>query len=182
MTKILLVDDDDALAGVLHDALIRFGYEVVRAHNGKEALQLYDPQTIQLVLTDLFMPDMDGMELIMQLEQLNPGVRIIAMSGGGMGKPGIHLPLAERLGAVKTLASSSTGGCARTFSVHPAMTGNDRDADADDRSFVKTHPPPWGDPSEETEGCLSDKKPRQRDGCLRIGPLRKNSFMAPRHN
>ena len=103
MPKILLVDDDDALAGVLADSLIRFGYSVVRACNGKEALQLYDPKTIQLVLTDLYMPDMDGMELIMQLEQLNPGVRIIAMSGGGMGTPGVHLPLAERLGAVKTL-------------------------------------------------------------------------------
>lgn len=101
--KILLVDDDDALAKTLKDALTHFGYEVVRAGNGKEALQLYDPLTIHLVLTDLFMPDMDGMELIMKLEELNPGVRIIAMSGGGMGTPGVHLPLAERLGAVKTL-------------------------------------------------------------------------------
>lgn len=100
---ILLVDDDDACAGMLNKALTASGHAVVCAGNGKEALELYDPQTIHLVLTDLFMPDMDGMELIMKLEQLNPGVRIIAMSGGGMGTPGIHLPLAERLGAVKTL-------------------------------------------------------------------------------
>lgn len=103
MTKILLVDDDDHFAKALRAALMHFGYEVARARNGKEALILYDPLTIQLVLTDLFMPDMDGMELIMKLEQLNPGVRIIAMSGGGMGRPGVHLPMAERLGAVKTL-------------------------------------------------------------------------------
>ena len=103
MPKILLVDDDDSFGWVVADALIRFGYSVVRACNGTEALQLYDPTTIQLVVTDLFMPDMDGMELILELEQLNPGVRIIAMSGGGTGQPGVHLPMAERLGAVKTL-------------------------------------------------------------------------------
>ena len=104
MTKILLVDDDDACAETLKDALTRFGYEVVRARNGREALELYDPETINLVLTDLFMPNMDGMELITRLEQLDPSVRIIAMSGGGMVTPGTCLPIAERLGAVKALA------------------------------------------------------------------------------
>ncbi|MEN9575294.1 MAG: hypothetical protein RL514_3149 [Verrucomicrobiota bacterium] len=104
MAKILLVDDEDSVAQIITKALTSFGYEVVRAANGKEALQLYDPQTISLVLTDLFMPNMDGMELITKLEQLDPAVRIIAMSGGGRAIPGTYLPMAERLGAVKTLA------------------------------------------------------------------------------
>lgn len=104
MTKILLVDDDDAFAEMAHKALTICGYAVVRARNGKEALQLYDPQTVSLVLTDLIMPEMDGMELIVKLEQLDPAVRVIAMSGGGRGNPEAYLPLAERLGAVKTLA------------------------------------------------------------------------------
>ena len=104
MTKILLVEDDDASSEMLQRTLTAFGYESVRARNGREALQLYDPQAFSLVLTDLFMPGMDGMELIMKLEQLDPAVRIIAMSGGGLGTPGVYLPMAERLGAVKTLA------------------------------------------------------------------------------
>ncbi len=104
MPKILMVDDDDSCAGMLMKALTASGYDVVRASNGNEALKLYDPQTFALVLTDLFMPDMDGMELITRLQELEPSVRIIAMSGGGMGRPGVYLPLAERLGAVKTLA------------------------------------------------------------------------------
>lgn len=108
MPKILLVDDEDACAAMVKDALTRFGYEVVRARNGEEALRLYDPQTIHLVLTDLFMPGMEGMELIMKLEQRDAGVRIIAMSGGGLGLPGVYLPMAERLGAVKALSKPFT--------------------------------------------------------------------------
>lgn len=108
MTKILLVDDEASCAETLKDALTRFGYEVVLARNGEEALRLYDPQTIHLVLTDLFMPGMDGMELITKLEQRDPGVRIIAMSGGGLGQPGVYLPMAERLGAVKALPKPFT--------------------------------------------------------------------------
>ena len=104
MTKILLVDDDDAFAEMVHKALSVSGYAVVRARNGKEALRLYDPQTVSLVLTDLIMPEMDGMELIVKLEQLDPAVRVLAMSGGGRANPEAYLPLAERLGAVKTLA------------------------------------------------------------------------------
>ena len=104
MTKILLVDDEDSFAEMVAKALTTFGHEVVRARNGQEALQLYDAQTVNLVLTDLFMPTMDGMELITKLEQLNPAVRIIAMSGGGKAIPGNYLRMAARLGAVKTLA------------------------------------------------------------------------------
>ena len=104
MNKILLVDDEPLFADMVRKALIAFGHEVVLARNGKEALTLYDAQTMSLVITDLMMPDMDGMELIMKLQQLDPAVRIIAMSGGGKANPESYLPVAERLGAVKTLA------------------------------------------------------------------------------
>ena len=57
MTNILLVDDDELFAGMLHKALATLGHAVIRARNGREALQLYDPQTVGLVLTDLIMPD-----------------------------------------------------------------------------------------------------------------------------
>ena len=89
---------------MVRKALVMFSYEVVLARDGKEALRLFDSATMLVVITDLLMPDMDGMQLIVKLQQRDPSVRIIAMSGGGLGKPETYLPMAERLGAVKTLA------------------------------------------------------------------------------
>ena len=104
MTKILLVDDDDAFAEMLGKALTSFGYEVLRAGDGRAALRLYDPQTVGLVLTDLLMPDMEGVELIIALRQRHPAVKVIAMSGGGRNQPDAYLKIAHQVGAVKTLA------------------------------------------------------------------------------
>ena len=103
-SRILLVDDDHLFAEVIQNALTLFGYAVVRASDGKEALKLYEPQTFHLVITDLIMPDMEGVELIMKLQQRDPSVRVIAMSGGGRNNPEAYLAVAERIGAVKTLA------------------------------------------------------------------------------
>lgn len=101
--KILLVEDDAPMGDMLAEVLTRFGYVVERASDGVEAIRCYDPKTVDLVITDLFMPVMDGMELITALQRRDPAVRIIAMSGGGSGKVGAVLPMAEQLGAVKTL-------------------------------------------------------------------------------
>ena len=87
MTKILLADDEDLFAIMIERSLIMFGYEVIRVRNGKEALNLYDPQAISLVVTDLIMPDMEGVELIVALRKVNPAVKVIAMSGGGRNHP-----------------------------------------------------------------------------------------------
>ncbi len=104
MTKILVVDDDRDFAEMLGKALTSFRYEVLRAGDGREALRLYDPQTVGLVLTDLLMPDMEGVELIVALRRRFPGVKIIAMSGGGRNAPEPYLEIAQKVGAVKTLA------------------------------------------------------------------------------
>ena len=104
MNKILVVDDDVPFAEMMLKALRAFGYEPIKAGTGKQALHLYDPQTVDLVITDLIMPDMEGMELMMALRRRNPKVRIIAMSGGGRNKPDAYLNLAQKLGALKTLA------------------------------------------------------------------------------
>jgi DNA-binding NtrC family response regulator len=102
--RILLVEDDVQLSNLLTDALTRSGYIVEQARNGREALQLFESHAVDLVLTDLFMPAMDGMELITTLQQRDPSVRIVAMSGDATGNRCNYLPVAERLGAVKTLA------------------------------------------------------------------------------
>lgn len=102
--RILLADDEDLFAVMLQRSLVMFGYEVIRARNGKEALKLYDAQTITLVVTDLIMPDMEGVELIVALRKVNPAVRVIAMSGGGRNHPEAYLSIAQKAGAVKTLS------------------------------------------------------------------------------
>ena len=101
---ILLVDDDVLFGGTLQNVLRVLGYTVLRAQNGREALALYDPQTVALVLTDLIMPDMEGVELIIALRQRHPSVKVIAMSGGGRNQPEAYLKIAHQVGAVKTLA------------------------------------------------------------------------------
>lgn len=104
MKKILLVDDDDLFAEMVQKTLTRFGYEVVRARNGRDALQLYDPGATDLVMTDLIMPDKEGLELITELRRAHPGVKIIAMSGGGRNSPEAFLKAAQKFGAMKILA------------------------------------------------------------------------------
>ncbi|KAF0170549.1 MAG: response regulator receiver [Limisphaerales bacterium] len=104
MNTILLVEDDPACAAMLRTALNTFGHQVVLAPDGKQALRLFDPQSMNVAVVDLMMPEMDGMELIMRLQEREPGVRVIAMTGGGRGKPEAYLRMAERLGAVKSLA------------------------------------------------------------------------------
>lgn len=102
--SILLVDDDDSVASMTERALTLFGYEVIRARNGREALAAYDPRAIQLVLTDLAMPEMGGIELIATLRKAHPEVKVIAMSGGsGQGSPEAHLDTALDAGATSPL-------------------------------------------------------------------------------
>ncbi len=101
---ILLVDDDDNVAAMTQRALTYFGYTVTRALNGREALAIYDPQVIHLVLTDLVMPEMGGIELTAALRKAHPTVKIITMSGGsGHSSPEMHLDEALSAGATRTL-------------------------------------------------------------------------------
>ncbi|MEN9574561.1 MAG: hypothetical protein RL514_2416 [Verrucomicrobiota bacterium] len=102
--RILLVEDDAAFAETVRLALTACGYEVVVASDGREALRHYDPPTVALVLTDLLMPDMEGVELILALRRRDVGVKIIAMSGGGTNQPDVYLRIAQQVGALKTLA------------------------------------------------------------------------------
>jgi DNA-binding response OmpR family regulator len=102
-SRILLVEDDEPFADMLQKTLIKAGYAVVSARNGQEALRLYDAQRPHLVLTDLIMAGMEGVELIIELRRRHPGVKIIAMSGGGRNSPDAYLPIAQLLGAARTL-------------------------------------------------------------------------------
>lgn len=105
MTRILLVDDDINLRAMLKMSLESLGYAVVEARDGREGLRLFKDAGIDIVLTDLIMPEKEGIELIMDLKRL-PGKapKIIAMSGGGHIAASNHLNIARILGVKQVLA------------------------------------------------------------------------------
>ncbi|MEO7273090.1 MAG: response regulator [Vicinamibacterales bacterium] len=109
MPHILLVDDDVLLRDALHKILVRAGYEVEDASGGIAALKAFQRQPRELVITDIVMVDGEGLDTIRALRKLDPHVKIIAMSGGGFGKSGDYLALAEKFGATTVLPKPFSG-------------------------------------------------------------------------
>jgi CheY-like chemotaxis protein len=99
MSVILLIEDDNEMREMLKTALIRKDHVVIEAENGKEALIHFKPGVTDLVITDLIMPDEDGLKVIMKIRKLKPGIKVIAISGGGKAGFGSYLNLAKALGA-----------------------------------------------------------------------------------
>ena len=83
--RVLVIEDNAELRDYLRLALRSEGYEVLTARNGKEALALIDGQRLDAVVTDLFMPEMDGIETITALRRKLPDVKVVAISG----RPGV---------------------------------------------------------------------------------------------
>jgi len=99
MPGILIVEDDRDLREMLKVSLQRRKYTVLEADNGKDALRRFKPHVTDLVITDLIMPEEDGLKVIMKLREIKPSIKIIAISGGGKAGPGSYLNLAKVLGA-----------------------------------------------------------------------------------
>ena len=98
--RILVIEDNLDLRDYLRLALETQGYAVLTARNGQEALGYMNGHPVDVVLTDLFMPEMDGIETIAALRNLFPNVRVVAMSG----RPGVdYLTVAKELGVTQTL-------------------------------------------------------------------------------
>ena len=101
MANILLVDDDPLVRDFVHLALLRAGHRIRQAQNGKEAVCRIAEAVPDLVILDLYMPDMDGFET---LPHIRPsGCRILAISGGGSRFNCDFLSMAKKLGADDTL-------------------------------------------------------------------------------
>ena len=96
VARVLVADDEDGVRGFLRMVLEDGGYEVIEAGNGKEALQQIRAGRVDLLITDLVMPEQEGIETIMALRKESPGTQIIAMSGAFEGK---FLRIARMLGA-----------------------------------------------------------------------------------
>jgi len=109
MLHILLIEDDAAVRGILSRMLEASGYAVIQATNGADGLRLWREQGADLVLTDIQMPDMNGIEVIMQLRAFAPHLPVIAMSGGGQSRDLDLLGDAKLLGAVGVLYKPFTG-------------------------------------------------------------------------
>jgi len=104
MQNILVIDDDKLMCLALAKILISSGYNVVQAADGEEGLKLYRTQDFDLVITDLIMPDKEGIQIIRELRKENPQIRIIAMSAGGRGGATDYLKWARLMGAKQCLS------------------------------------------------------------------------------
>jgi DNA-binding NtrC family response regulator len=101
--RILLIDDDATIRRMLRVVLEREGHEVREASNGRDALRLERESPADLVITDIFMPEMDGVELILALRRHAPNLKVIAMSGGGDTKQTEVLDVAQPFGAFASI-------------------------------------------------------------------------------
>jgi DNA-binding response OmpR family regulator len=107
MARILLIDDDDALRHGIAQNLTRAGHTVLQAADGQQGTDLFHSMPVDLVLTDLVMPNKEGIETINELHREKPGLPIIAMSGGMIRSP-MYLKIATTLGARRMLAKPFT--------------------------------------------------------------------------
>lgn len=109
MANILLVDDNAGLLKMQAEFLRDAGHTVATAANGKEAMRVVQRGSFDLVVTDLVMPEKEGIETIIELRRKFPALKIIAMSGGGRVDAKDYLDIARKLGAARTLAKPFSG-------------------------------------------------------------------------
>jgi len=108
MARVLLIDDDELVRSMLDRHLARAGHEVVLAENGRLGLEAFRNGTFDIVVTDIIMPDTEGIETIISLRKMSLTLPIIAISGGGRQSPIGFLEPAKQLGASAVLQKPFT--------------------------------------------------------------------------
>ena len=108
MQRVLVIDDDPQIGPLLARVLARAGHEARAVSDGREGLRELNQWPVQVVVTDILMPDMDGLEIIMAIRREHPEVRIVAMSGGGHVASQDYVGIARTLGAHRTLQKPFT--------------------------------------------------------------------------
>ncbi|MCC6931077.1 MAG: response regulator [Gemmatimonadaceae bacterium] len=104
MAKILVIEDDEALRALMARVLRSKGHEVVVARDGGEGLAMWERERPEVVVTDLYMPNVDGIEAIMAFRARDPALPIVAVSGGDSRASFLALDSAGDLGATVVLA------------------------------------------------------------------------------
>jgi len=99
MAHILIIDDESKVRLLLRKLFESRGYTVSEASNGNEGIRQYQQKPADLIITDLIMPEKEGIETIVELKKKYPDIKIIAMSGGGKFQHSGYLDVAKRLGA-----------------------------------------------------------------------------------
>jgi DNA-binding NtrC family response regulator len=103
MARVLVIDDEEQVRTLIREVLEGAGHEVMEAGNGREAMKLYEANPTNVVITDLVMPEQDGLEIIRELRRRFPAVKIIAVSGAQQKLNLDLLYVAEKLGALRTM-------------------------------------------------------------------------------
>jgi len=103
MAHILVIDDDPVLRRVITLALEAAGHSVLRCENGKKAVDFLEHDHADLLITDIIMPEMDGVETVRAARRLQPDLPILAISGGGSFAPADYLGIARAFGATEVL-------------------------------------------------------------------------------
>jgi DNA-binding response OmpR family regulator len=106
--RILLIDDEEAVRTTVGEILKRAGYEVQSAADGKSGLDLFKQQNFDLLITDLLMPEGDGLETIMALRRGRKALKIMVISGCGQTLGNEYMKIAHHLGADVTLPKPFT--------------------------------------------------------------------------
>jgi CheY-like chemotaxis protein len=104
MERILIIDDEASIRSMIRLMLEREGYTVAEASDGAEGIRRFREEPADLILTDLIMPNKDGIGVILDLKKEFSSLKIIAMSGGGLNRPEGYLRGAKKLGAAHTLS------------------------------------------------------------------------------
>lgn len=104
MARVLIIDDEDQAREMLRQWLERSGYEVAEAENGDVGVRLFRENPADLIITDILMPEKEGLETIIDLRREKPDVKIIAISGGGKYCSQDYLEVAEKFGANHSFA------------------------------------------------------------------------------
>jgi len=104
MAMILLVEDDPIVRETVRQVLASEGHDVICANDGRRGVDLFRKTRVDLVVTDIIMPEKEGIQTIQEIRAMRPRARIIAMSGGGRVGSTDFLSVAKKLGADDTLA------------------------------------------------------------------------------
>lgn len=103
MVQVLIIDDNELVRFTLRDIMETYGHQVTEARDGREGIAIFKTGQFDIVLTDIVMPVMDGIEVIQEIRQRDMDLPIIAISGSGGAFKMQHLEIARNAGATKVM-------------------------------------------------------------------------------